>query len=194
MSLCVIDLLASSILGRPAATTALLRDDEHDIEPIATTLIESRLFWSYKLSIITQDIVGRLYTDKTASVDTANALLERLNRWSKQLPDPLRTTYQNKDFNSVQQHSIGNLHVACSYHFAVILVTRPFLTSTLGVRLARLHQNHSIDSREAMLEEDPAISRLATACIDSAIYMLQACSEVDQSSLLLRSMGILKCV
>ncbi|KGO74889.1 hypothetical protein PITC_043900 [Penicillium italicum] len=33
------------------------------------------------------------------------------------------------------------MHVTCPYHFAVILVTRPFLVSALSVQLARLHQS-----------------------------------------------------
>lgn len=193
MSLCVIDLLASSILGRPAATAALVRDNPQECHWSAFTLAESRLFCSYQLSIIVQEIIGRLYTDKTASADTANGLLERLNRWSEQLPDSLRTPSQSGDSNAAQEHSIGNLHVACSYHFAVILVTRPFLISTLSVRLARLH-SHSNDEIETALKEDPASSRLATACMDSAVYMLQTCSEVHQSDFLLRNMGILKYV
>lgn len=194
MSLCVIDLLASSILGRPAATAALLRDGRHDLAPMVATPAEGRLLSSYTLSIIVQEIVGRLYTDKTASADTANTLLGGLNRWSEQLTGSLRTPSQSGDSGTVQEHSIGNLHVACSYHFAVILVTRPFLISTLSLRLARLHQSHSTGEVDTTLEEDPASSRLATACMDSAIYMLQACAEVHQSDLLLRNMGILKYV
>jgi hypothetical protein len=84
------------------------------------------------------------------------------------------------------------MHVACSYHFAVILVTRPFLISTLSVRLARLHQAFSSDGASETLEEDPAHSRLAAACIDSAVYMLQTCKEIHQSELLLRQMCLLK--
>ncbi|CAI7665964.1 unnamed protein product [Penicillium glandicola] len=85
------------------------------------------------------------------------------------------------------------MHVACSYHFAVILVTRPFLISALSVRLARLHHSLSAgDPSEEVPEEDQAHSRLAAACIDSAVYMLQTCLEVHKSGLLLRNMCILK--
>ncbi|KAJ6122794.1 hypothetical protein N7512_005259 [Penicillium capsulatum] len=192
MSLCVIDLLASAILGRPAATAALHRDNRDDMHWVATTPAEHRLFASYKLSIIVQEVISRLYSGKAASADTANALLKKLNRWSERLPDSLRTPSQSGDSKAVQEHSVGNLHVACSYHFAVILVTRPFLISTLSIRLARLPRIDSTDSLNDALQEDPAISRLATACIDSAVYMLQTCLEVYHSDLLLRNMGILK--
>ncbi|KAJ5584812.1 uncharacterized protein N7459_004612 [Penicillium hispanicum] len=193
MSLCVIDLLASSILGRPAATAALLLESRRDLGRVATTPAEAGLVASYNLSLILEEIIGCLYSEKGASTETANLLIAKLKRWSEHLPESLRTSVPDKhDLDVAQERIIGNMHVACSYHFAVILVTRPFLISTLSVRLARLHQSLSIGGTGDSPEEDAAHSRLAAACIDSAVYMLQTCLEVHQSELLLRNMGILK--
>lgn len=194
MSLCVIDLLASSILGRPAATAALISsEDRRDLTWASTTPSEAGLIASYELSLILEEIISRLYSEKTALTETAELLLAKLNRWSEQLPGSLRSsTSANEDPGTAQRRIIGNMHVACSYHFAVILVTRPFLISALSIRLARLHQSLSIGGPDETLEEDPAHSRLASACIDSAVYMLQTCLEVHQSDLLLKNMGILK--
>jgi len=159
------------------------------------TATEARLFASYQLSSILEEIISRLYSEKAASAETADSVLTKLNRWSDHLPDSLRssTSSENEESITAQERIIGNMHVACSYHFAVILVTRPFLISTLSIRLARLHQTLSgvaIDT----LEEDPAHSRLAAACVDSAVYMLQTCTEIHESELLLRNMAILKYV
>lgn len=194
MSLCVIDLLASSILGRPAATAALLSSEgRRDLTWASATPAEAGLFASYQLSLILEEIISRLYSEKAASAETADLLLAKLNRWSDRLPGSLRTsTSPNESPDAAQERVIGNMHVACSYHFAVILVTRPFLISALSVRLARLHQSLSSGGADETLEEDPAHSRLASACIDSAVYMLQTCLEVHQSDLLLRNMAILK--
>lgn len=196
MSVCVIDLLASSILGRPAATAALFRESRQDLLRNPDTAADARLLASYELSLIVEDIIGRLYSDKAASAETADHLLEKLNRWSERLPDCLRTPSKGENPDTAQENIIGNMHVACSYHFAVILITRPFVISTLSVRLARLHQSLSVSGGGVsdIVEEDRAHSRLAAACIDSAIYMLQTCLEVHQSDLLLRNMGILKFV
>lgn len=191
MSLCVLDLLASSILGRPAATSALLPDCG-DRSRRTNTAGEAGLFASYRLSLILNEIIGRLYGDQGASIEKAEILLAKLNRWSQHLPDSLRTPAQNENPEDVQKRVIGNMHVACLYHFAVILLTRPFLISTLSVRLARLHQTLSTNNTGDLPDEDPAHSRLAAACIDSAVYMLQTCLEVHQSELLLRNMCILK--
>jgi hypothetical protein len=191
MSLCVIDLLASSILGRPAATASLLGENKREIPGMTAEPAEAGLLASYQLSLILEEVISCLYSDKAASTETADSLLAKLNRWRDHLPESLRTSSENEEPMAAQERIIGNMHVACSYHFAVILVTRPFLISTLSVRLARLHRTLSgaaIDTPE----EDPAHSRLAAACIDSAVYMLQTCMEVHQSGLLLRNMGILK--
>lgn len=193
MSLCALDLLASSILGRPAATAALLKE-RRDLSRQASTAAEAGMVASYQLSLILNEIVSRLYGDKAASIEVAEALLSRLNRWSEHLPTSLRTQAEDENPNEAQERVIGNLHVACSYHFAVILLTRPFLISTLSIRLARLHQSLSVTGTGDIPEEEPAHSRLAAACIDSAVYMLQTCLEVHQSELLLRNMCILKYV
>lgn len=157
------------------------------------TPAEVGLIASYQLSLIVDEITNRLYSEKAASIEKADLLLAKLNRWSDQLPECLRTpSTKNEDSDAVQERIIGNMHVACSYHFAVILVTRPFLISTLSVRLARLHQAFSTDGASETLEEDPAHSKMAAACIDSAVYMLQTCKEIHQSELLLRQMCLLK--
>ncbi|KAJ5560528.1 hypothetical protein N7513_002927 [Penicillium frequentans] len=191
MSLCVLDLLASSILGRPAATSALLPGCGDRSRP-TDTAGEAGLLASYRLSLILNEIIGRLYGDQGASIEKAEILLAKLNRWSQHLPDSLRTPAENENPDDAQKRVIRNMHVACLYHFAVILLTRPFLISTLSVRLARLHQTLSTNGTGDFPDEDPVHSRLAAACIDSAVYMLQTCLEIHQSDLLLRNMCILK--
>lgn len=150
---------------------------------------------SYHLSLILDEIISSLYGEKTASAETADVLLGKLNNWSECLPHSLRTSSLEHESESIaQKHTLGNMHVACSYHFAVILVTRPFLISALSVRLAQSHHNLSATGPLEAPDEDPVHSRLAAACIDSAVYMLQTCIEVYDSGLMLRNMCILKSV
>lgn len=193
MSLCVLDLLVSSILGRPSGISPLLPENRQVPSWPGIAPIDPGLVASYHLSFILDEIISRLYSGKGASAETADMLLRKLNSWSEHLPRCLRTAISEQtDQNAIQRHTVGNMHVACSYHFAVILVTRPFLISALSVKLARLQQSLSAVGHGEALEEDPAHSRLAAACIDSAVYMLQTCMEVQQSGLLLRNMCILK--
>lgn len=195
MSLCILDLLVSSILGRPSAISPLLPENRQEPSGIAAGPPDPGLVASYQLSLILDEIINCIYSEKAASAQQADLLLCKLNGWCECLPRSLRTSSLGpKDQSAFREHTIGNMHVACSYHFAVILVTRPFLVSALSVRLARLHQSLSTGDPIEMPEEDPAHSRLAAACIDSALYMLQTCLEVHRSGLLLRNMCILKFV
>ncbi|CAG8901325.1 unnamed protein product [Penicillium egyptiacum] len=195
MSLCILDLLVSSILGRPSAISPLLPENRQEPSWIGAAPADPSLVASFQLSLILDEIINCLYSEKAASTQQADLLLCKLNGWGEYLPRSLRTSsLEHKDQSTFREHTIGNMHVACSYHFAVILVTRPFLVSVLSVRLARLHQSLSTGDPSEVPEEDPAHSRLAAACIDSAVYMLQTCLEVHESGLLLRNMCILKFV
>ncbi|OQE72390.1 hypothetical protein PENNAL_c0097G09401 [Penicillium nalgiovense] len=193
MSLCILDLLVSSILGRPSAISPLLPENRQEPSWIGAAPADPGLVASYQLSLILDEIINCLYSEKEASAQQADLLLCKLNAWGEYLPRSLRTSsLEHKDNSTFREHTIRNMHVACSYHFAVILVTRPFLVSVLSVRLARLHKSLSTTEPSEVPEEDQAHSRLAAACIDSAVYMLQTCLEVHKSGLLLRNMCILK--
>lgn len=187
MSVCVLDLLVSSILGRPSATATLRPDVENNT---TGSMSHERLNASYRLSLILDDIITRLYNEKSAPADVAESFLGKLNLWKSDLPESLLSPPSMTDQSYLaQEHIIGSLHVACSYHFAVIIVTRPFLVSVLSLRLARLAQDFPEDQ---IPQDDPAHSKLASACTDSAMYMMQTCIEVHRSQFLLGNMCILK--
>jgi hypothetical protein len=193
MSLYTLDLLVSSILGRPPAT-ASLNSETADLESTQTSrAMDESLVASYYMAKILDEVVSKLYNDKAASTEVAESLLDKLKQWSNDLPDSLLSSPSTpQERLAAQEHIIGSLHVACAYHFAVIIVTRPFMISVLGVRLTRLHQDSPGIIQDEPLLEDPAHTRLANACVESALYMIQTCLEVLQSRLLLGNMCILK--
>jgi hypothetical protein len=155
--------------------------------------MDDSLIASYNMSRILDEIVSRLYDDRAASTEVAESLLDKLKQWSNDLPESLLSSPSTpQERLAAQEHIVGSLHVACAYHFAVIIVTRPFLISVLGVRLARLHQDSPGIIQDDMVLEDPAHMKLANACVESALYMIQTCMEVHQSRLLLGNMCILK--
>lgn len=193
MSLCTLDLMSSSILGRPPATANIRSEYNERLwemeEPPGA--MEERLLASYRMSQILDEIIVRLYGETAASADTAESLLAKLNEWSNSLPKSvLSSPSADTEPHTAQAHIVGSLHIACSYHFAVIIVSRPFLISSLGVRLARMC--NSPGENESLLQEDAAHVKLANACTDSALYMMQTCMEVYHSGLLLGNMCILK--
>ncbi|KAL4973095.1 hypothetical protein BDW66DRAFT_168867 [Aspergillus desertorum] len=192
-ALSTLDLLVSSILGRPPAT-ANLHSEPANME--STTLIsaaDDSLIASYKSTRILDEIVSQLYNEKAASTEVAESLLDKLKQWSNDLPETLLSSPSTpQERLAAQEHIIGSLHLACAYHFAVIIVTRPFMIQVLGVRLARLQQDSPGIIQDDTLLEDPAHTRLANACVESALYMIQTCLEVHHSRLLLGNMCILK--
>jgi hypothetical protein len=144
MSLCNLDLLVSSILGRPPATASLRSESGASITEALqrNDLAEERLAALYNLAQILDETITRLYSEKAASAQVAESILEKLKRWSDGLPESLLAPPgTEQECLAAQDRVIGSLHIACSYHFAIIIVTRPFLISALGVRLARVHDS-----------------------------------------------------
>lgn len=192
MSLCILDLLVSSILGRPSATSSLRTDldcnaivnSQHYHDQTSACLTAS-----YTIRPIVNEIVEELYENKVVSTIEAKRLLENIEKWSHGLPDSLRHSAKSSSISTpAHKHNIGNIHVSCLYYFAVTLVTRPFLISTLVTRPTHSQQNASISNTH----KDSAHGQLASACLDAAVYLIQTCVESYKSNMLLSNMCILK--
>ncbi|KAK4071700.1 transcriptional regulator family: Fungal Specific TF [Trichoderma aggressivum f. europaeum] len=182
MSLCVLDMLVCSILGRPPATAGLRAELDTSIiasyQPLASRP-DSRtasLFASYKILTIINESVDALYGRKVVSTGMVESLLNKIEDWSKSLPSFLRNPLTPKGSPS-QRAATDSIHVACLYYFAITLVTRPILISRLTSR------------RDSAT---PSSSPMASACLDAAVYLVQTCSEAHKSGLLLGNMCILK--
>ncbi|KAF4121919.1 GAL4 [Geosmithia morbida] len=179
MSLRVLDIVVNSILGRPIATAGMHSDLQPLIEDV---LSESKdggficLGASYGVVSIMNEIVHRIYDRKDVTIGAVEALLRRLNHWREDLPDSLLTAPSSDTESSSGKESIGRVHVSCIYYFAVTLVTRPILVSTLTQQAASglVHR------------------QLASACLDAAMFMVQTCTGARDSSLLQANMCILK--
>ncbi|EEP78859.1 predicted protein [Uncinocarpus reesii 1704] len=190
MSLCVLDLLVSSILGRPSATSSLRLKLENGL--IAKTT-HVHLLASYTITHLMDTVTSELYGQKAVSTDAAEQFLRKLDRWSKELPNVMRTASPNLNSPKEQEHTLGSIQVGCFYYFATMLVTRPFLISTLTARLVRSCQgNPSSDSSTPTACEDPTHAKLASACVDSAAYLIQTCQDARKVDLLLSNMCIMK--
>ncbi|EHK21085.1 uncharacterized protein TRIVIDRAFT_153210 [Trichoderma virens Gv29-8] len=182
MSLCVLDMLVCSILGRPPATAGLRAEVDTSIIASYNSL-ESRhdsrtasLFASYKILTIINESVDALYGRKVASTAMVEPFLNKIEDWSRDLPSFLRNPLTSKG-SPAQKAATDSIHVACLYYFAITLVTRPVLISGLT----------SLSGSAT-----PSTSPLAAACLDAAVYLVQTCSEAHKSGLLLGNMCILK--
>lgn len=197
MSLCVLDRLVSAILGRPSTTSFQPLDARTDffsnVQRITRT--DRCLDASYIISTIISEIVSKLYDDKAVSVEAAEILLEKLTLWKNEFSQTIEISSSvNYAFAQDQESVLGSLNISCLYYFAVTLVTRPFLVSILTTQAAGLQAERRHGSAISSLGNSHKHFKLASACVDSAMYMIQTTVEVHQAGMLLSNMCMLKYV
>lgn len=176
MSLRILDMLCNAILGRPAATAGL----HFDLKPILDSSFTSKtspwiyLIASYNIVTIINTIVERVYEKKEITIPVVEQLLQEIELWSRELPKSLRNPSGQVP---AQGETVGKVYVSCLYYFAVTLVTRPILISTLTAQ-----QTGEVDSH------------LASACLDAAMFLIQTCVDAHRENLVSFNMCILKYV
>lgn len=178
----IVDMLVNSILGRPAATAGLNSDIETILEDIGQTEKTdemARLIASHQIVSIINGIVDTLYDRKEISTSVVENLLNEIESWAQNLPSCLQSpTKRSKDSGtSFTKGAIGSVHVSCLYYFAVTLVTRPILISTLTAPPAS----------GGLVQ-----SQLASACLDAAVYLVQTCVDARKVNILYGNMCIMK--
>lgn len=182
MSVCILDKLVNSILGRPAATAGIQLTDKKALVDLAEPGDDSAacLAAAYKVLFIINDITSKLYDKKEISISVVEKFLEDIESWKRELPQPVRSPQVGEQSGPhsfpTQNGAIGKVHVSCLYYFAVTLVTRPFLLSTLAAHPGSGAQH----------------PHLVAACLDAAMYLAQTCAEAYNAGLLQGNMCIMK--
>ncbi|KAJ3497433.1 hypothetical protein NLG97_g1901 [Lecanicillium saksenae] len=180
MSLCILDMTVSSLLGRPAATSGLRLELEeshistlsnHDDQTLTYTLAV------YGILSITTDVVENLYRKRIPSVALIEQSFARIEDWSRALPKSARMQSKSKDHGIPDRDDICRLHISCLYYFAVTLVSRPILIS-------QLTSQSNVSSI--------TLSPLASACLDAAVFLVQTCIEAKKTNHFFGSLCIIK--
>ncbi|KAB8239694.1 uncharacterized protein BDW43DRAFT_258899 [Aspergillus alliaceus] len=196
-SIRVLDLVSSSILGRPGSTSSLRTNDVYanDLDQDAnhrTLAINA----AYEASSVLEAIVQRLAEGEKFDTNSADHFLQIWHEWSQALPDKLRLRPRKESepgFNSKHREDmIGNIHVACMYYFGVILVTRQSLIQHIMPQI-RGKQLKKRPSRQDNGEEGTEkAAELSSVCTDAATYMAQMCCDAAEAGILWGNMCILK--
>ncbi|GAB0137619.1 hypothetical protein EsDP_00005876 [Epichloe bromicola] len=182
ISLRIVDMLVNSILGRPAATAGLNSDVDTIIEGLSQAEKSdelARLIASHQIVSIINEVVDTMYDRKEVSTSVVESLLKEIETWSQNLPSCLQSAGKGVP-NSGAKHTkgtIGCIHVSCLYYFAITLVTRPILISTLTAPPA---------------SGGLAQTQLGSACLDAAVYLVQTCVDARRMDLLYGNMCIMK--
>lgn len=124
-----------------------------------------------------------------AEVSRVDSTLQEIRRRMNTLPRKFRTV-KVSDVESLQPDElariIGNIHIAAIYYFSVILITRPYLISTIISKLAAGQTGNSTSN------ESTSYPQMAEACIDAAMFLASMSLNAQKSGLLLANMCILK--
>ncbi|OLN94139.1 putative transcriptional regulatory protein C417.09c-like protein 2 [Colletotrichum chlorophyti] len=167
-SLRVLDLFLSTSMGRPPATS----DVDCSVPYRATDENEQETFdilnASAQIFLITEGIVVEVYSRKKVSYQLTEGISRQLRdwslRWLQRLKDVVSLSSTEEDPSKIT----GACQILCSYYYAVILVSRPFLMYELHKRLA--DGSSGIAATRTGLVSGK--SKLADACIDAASFMV----------------------
>ncbi|KAF5256327.1 hypothetical protein FOXYS1_13201 [Fusarium oxysporum] len=180
MSVCILDKLVNSLLGRPSASAQIRSNSSSKLDDVAQKgdSITEHLMASNRVSTIINDITDTLYDQKKVTTAIVEQFLQDIERWKRELPASVKIPSADPSPGTVtQQHgAIAKVYVSCLYYLAVMLVSRPFLVS-------------------ALTSKGPgkgAHTQLAAACLDAAMYLSQTCSEALNAGLLQGNMCIMK--
>lgn len=164
----MLDVFFSASLGRPPSTCDLLVPA--DSEP--STADDTSEF-SHKvlaLSSIYDRIVIEVYMKKAMSTSLAKSISRQLHSWTQNMPDSLvLQTLPDFDENRLVE-ILAATHITSAYHWAIILLTRPFLTSQI---LQDMTRKVNKSTQQEQSEEGAAIKGFADTCVDSSLKSLK---------------------
>ncbi|RDA83892.1 hypothetical protein CP532_3361, partial [Ophiocordyceps camponoti-leonardi (nom. inval.)] len=170
-SLRVVDLCLSTAMGRPPATsdvdcTVSYRHQEVDASHV------DLLGASVQILLITESIVLEVYSRRKISLQLTEGISRQLRdwafRWLSQVNRVLLCR-DDDDQSHASAQAVGACQVLASYHYAVMLVCRPFLMCELCRRLSEAPSSSSASASSS----SSGRTRLADACIDAAGLMVE---------------------
>lgn len=203
-SIRVFDIICSSILGRRGSASSLRSEDvtsgDIDQEPKISCHRALALRANYESCSILETVVGKFADDGVLDSSSAEHFLQLLQEWSQALPVSLRQRPKKGDKSLLddpgyREKMIANVHVAGTYYFGIILVTRQFLIQHV---MPQLH-GHSSKSKGGQYQNSRkgsegagAVADLSRSCIGAATYMAQMCREAVDAGVLMGNMCIIK--
>ncbi|POS77876.1 hypothetical protein DHEL01_v203741 [Diaporthe helianthi] len=182
----VFDIICSSILGRRGSASSLRSGDvtSGDIveqEHSTTSHRVLALRATYESCSILETVVGKFADDGELDSSSAEHFLQLLQEWSQALPLSLRQRPKKGDQSLLKdaqyrEKMIANVHVAGTYYFGIILVTRQFLIQHIMPQLhgksPKTKEGQQKHARKGDNEAD-AVADLSHSCIGAATYMAQ---------------------
>ncbi|KAK0611013.1 hypothetical protein B0T14DRAFT_540253 [Immersiella caudata] len=169
-SLRVVDLFLSTSMGRPPATsdtdcTVAYREVDTDGRDIFDVLNAS-----VQIFLIIEAIVLEVYSRRKISPRLTEGISRELREWSTRWLPRLKAATEEETMHSLPGTANGACQILSSYYYAVILVSRPFFMVELRRRLL---ERPSPPAGGIPGEPISGKSKLADACVDAAILMVE---------------------
>ncbi|EAU33154.1 predicted protein [Aspergillus terreus NIH2624] len=193
------DLFFSAMMGRSSSTSNTDSTAVDDGDPNREILDDEfnqslSMTESLRAFLIIERAVNKVYTKETVSLGILQSLTRELQEKSINLAKAFYTPADDTRYNPehVQQLNLRNAHVSCSYYFAMMLLTRPFLITSLRAKSSMEHvgsgQSHGLNNNGVGGSISSEIFSGAMTCIDSATYTVQLLHELLTANMLFNNM------
>lgn len=174
----MLDLMICSILGRPPAVEFPGRHDQF-VEPATDPSLDmcsiafEAIFCAAK---IISEILSRMYSSDVLDPQEAHQFLRRLTNWRESLHvDLRRTVYLDVNLSQEQRDvNSASINVACFYYYTVMLVSRPYLISSLECG----ERSGSDAETPNSLQPDNALPSVG---VEAAIYMSETIHDATNA-------------
>ncbi|KAL1865802.1 hypothetical protein VTK73DRAFT_5049 [Phialemonium thermophilum] len=134
-------------------------------------------------------------TTTTSSLARLDALARELQTATSAIPCDLRVIASApSNPRDRRRHVIRNAHVACSYYFSMMLLTRPFLMTCVQQRSCQRTGAASDGDVPVQLEErvlSAEVSQGALAAVDSAVHVVRLIHELLMTNMLFNNMVLI---
>ncbi|KAI5275124.1 hypothetical protein E4T47_01842 [Aureobasidium subglaciale] len=168
----VLDIFLSASLGRPPATSDLSMEKEGDATVEETQATSADPFSSKVLALcdIFERIIIDVYMKKAVSTRLADSISGQYRDWTSDLPDSLQLANLDSSEDDSEKLSkvLAASYIISSYHWSIILLTRPFLTFQIIKDMSRAGQDLELNDQV----DQSSIKTYADACVDSSLRCL----------------------
>ncbi|KAH8662511.1 fungal-specific transcription factor domain-containing protein [Xylariales sp. PMI_506] len=189
----IVDLFLSISMGRPPATS-----DVDCTVPYRVTDSEGRevfdlLSASVQILLITEGIVLEVYSRKKISLQLTEGISRQLRDWSTRwlvelkriIATPAPSAHDGSETSGSDGDErtmiMGACQVLCSYYYAVMLVSRPFLMYETYKRLPEVPSKAAASGNDST---SSGRSKFANACIDAGSLMIETVTDLIELNML----------
>ncbi|KAJ5156562.1 hypothetical protein N7492_009365 [Penicillium capsulatum] len=190
-SLRMMDLFLSASLGRPPATSDYdydIRDDNPLSSQKKRTMTPGQQISAAVSSLcrIFERILTDVYMKQVISINVAEAISNQHRAWVQTLPEVLKMQSERSE-NKTMEDSLAAAHVFGSFHWSIILLTRPFLIYRVAQYVKKNGDTPSTQPRN----DNSRIPIFADACVYSALRGLDVVNDLGRFSSLPRRLPFL---